>query len=275
MGPAYRVNAITGSSLGDPTFYAAAVAQFDNDHSGILTSPGGDFGGWEKLPSHLRTKLSSTTLAALATLPADWPEVEYLSIGGYLGNQEIAGAGPNDGYNYASVAVALEAPLSRGTIDISSADIADPPLINPNWLSNVADQEVAVAGYKRVRELFATKAMAPVLIGGEAFPGASISTDAEILTMIQQSVSTVFHASATCAMGLASDLNAVVDSSAKVIGVSGLRVVDASAFPFLPPGHPMATICKWFKLHPLKRYPEANDNDRCSGGENCCEYSSG
>jgi choline dehydrogenase len=35
---------------------------------------------------------------------------------------------------------------------------------------------------------------------------------------------------------------AVVDSNAKVFGVSGLRVVDASAFALLPPGHPQSTI---------------------------------
>lgn len=40
------------------------------------------------------------------------------------------------------------------------------------------------------------------------------------------------------------DINAVVDSKARVIGVLKLRVVHASAFPFLPPGHPMATVCK-------------------------------
>ena len=34
----------------------------------------------------------------------------------------------------------------------------------------------------------------------------------------------------------------MVDSRARVIGVSGLRVVDASAFPFTLPGHPGATI---------------------------------
>ncbi len=33
------------------------------------------------------------------------------------------------------------------------------------------------------------------------------------------------------------------DYSARVIGVQGLRVVDASAFPLLPPGHPQASVC--------------------------------
>lgn len=45
-------------------------------------------------------------------------------------------------------------------------------------------------------------------------------------------------------MGRASDPDAVVDSRARVYGVTGLRVVDASAFAILPPGHPMSTICE-------------------------------
>ena len=49
-------------------------------------------------------------------------------------------------------------------------------------------------------------------------------------------------------MGAINDTNAVVDTRARVIGVKGLRVVDASAFPLLPPGHPMSTICKFFFL---------------------------
>ena len=45
-------------------------------------------------------------------------------------------------------------------------------------------------------------------------------------------------------MGKASDPDAVIDSRARVYGVTGLRVVDASAFAVLPPGHPMSTICE-------------------------------
>jgi len=72
-----------------------------------------------------------------------------------------------------------------------------------------------------------------------------VSSDADILALIKKSVSSVFHASGTCAIGKASDKNAVVNSNANVIAVNELRVVDASAFPFRPPGHPMATVCKY------------------------------
>jgi len=46
-------------------------------------------------------------------------------------------------------------------------------------------------------------------------------------------------------MGKLTDSMAVVDSKARVIGVKGLRVVDASSFALLPPGHPQSTVCKF------------------------------
>jgi len=199
------------------------------------------------LPAKSRKSLSNSTLASLATFPSDWPEVEYLSVGGFLGdNSNYALNTPTDNYNYASVVAALIAPLSRGTVSISSADMADPPIIDPRWLIDPADQAVAVAAYKRVREFFTTQAMAPVLIGSEYFPGLSNGTqsDSSLLALIKRGFQTEWHASCTCKMGKKDDKMAVVDSTAKVIGVGLLRVVDASSFALLPPGHPVSTVCE-------------------------------
>ena len=46
-------------------------------------------------------------------------------------------------------------------------------------------------------------------------------------------------------MGRKDDKNAVVDTQGRVYGVQHLRIVDASIFPLLPPGHPQATVCKF------------------------------
>ncbi|KAF2836215.1 GMC oxidoreductase [Patellaria atrata CBS 101060] len=243
FGPSYRVNAPTLSALSDPAFVAQAAVEFNENAAGMLTNPTTDVLAWEKVPEPLRSQLSNETLATLATYPADWPELEYLSLGGYLGFQEnLARGGPNDGYNYASLAIALCTPVSRGNLTIASPDTSVAPLINPNFLTHRADIEVAVAGYKRVREFWQSDAMAPFVIGEEAFPGPEVETDAQIEDIIRRTYNTIYHAACTCSMGRSNDTMAVVDSHARVYGVKRIRVVDASSFAVLPPGHPQATV---------------------------------
>ncbi|CAG8016569.1 unnamed protein product [Penicillium salamii] len=249
FGPSYRVQGETTSSLGNATFAAQSNRQFEEHTSGMLTNPSNDVLGWEKFAGPIRNStLSADTRLTLDQYPADWPEVEYLAIAGYLGYQNISGGSdPHDGFNYVTMGVALGMPQSRGTVTLASADNSVRPIIDPRYFSNRIDVEVAVAGYKRAREFFHTAAIRPFLLDGqEAFPGPRVSsTDAELEQIIKETFLTIFHASCTCSMGRADDPMAVVDSKARVYGVSGLRVVDASAFPILPPGHPMGTVCKF------------------------------
>ena len=258
FGLSYRVNAPTFSSFSDPVFAAQAAKDFNEKAAGLYTSPTTDVLAWEKVPQPLRSSLSNSTLAALATYPADWPELEFLATGAYLGYQENLITGdPNDGYNYASLAVATVAPRSRGNLTIASADSAVSAVINPNWMTDRTDVEVAIAGFKRARAFWQTEAMRSFRVGDdEAFPGLQkVQTDAQIEDIIRRSLSTLYHAACTCAMGRSDDVNAVVDNHAKVIGVEGLRVVDASAFPLLPPGHPQATICELPFFPPPRFWP--------------------
>lgn len=266
FGPTYNTSLITDSALGQPAYLNEAMQLFATEQSGLLSNPGSDFLGesssfqqtrlatshtqspnvaWEKLPLPSRKSFSRRTKADLSTFPSDWPEIEFLSVGAYFGLQEnyVTGA-PHDTNQYGTLAVAIVAPLSRGNISISSPDTADQPLINPNWLTHPTDQQVAVAAYKRAREVFSTPVMQKVIVGPEIFPGTQVQTDQEILDTIRLSFNTVYHAAATNNMGRKGDAMAVVDSKCRVYGVERLRVVDASSFPFLPPGHPMSTVCK-------------------------------
>ncbi|KAJ4303196.1 hypothetical protein N0V90_002089 [Kalmusia sp. IMI 367209] len=163
----------------------------------------------------------------------------FMFLDAYLGynNQSLdAPAG-----NYVSPMVALTAPFSRGNITIASTDTNDNPILSPNWLLDPRDQEVVVAAFKRARQVMTQKAIASV-VGAEAFPGTNVSRDADILKLAQKQAFSSYHGSCTCAMGLKSDKMAVLDSKARVYGVSGLRVVDASSFPVLPPGTPSHTV---------------------------------
>lgn len=161
---------------------------------------------------------------------------------------------------YGSIVASIVAPTSRGNVTIGSANMADPPIINPNWLDTEADQKIAVAAYRRIRDIFDTKAMASVLTGAEYFPGRWVQSDEQILALIKQTMMTIYHAACTCKMGVQNDTMAVVDSKARVFGVSGLRVVDASAFPILPPGHPQSTVCKF----DLPLYANRSNTGNCS-----------
>ena len=86
--------------------------------------------------------------------------------------------------------------------------------------------------------------MQPILIGNETAPGplAPTNSDEELNEYIRNNLFMNWHAASTCRMGRANDSVAVVDPKARVIGVNGLRVVDASAFALLPPGHPVSTV---------------------------------
>ncbi|KAK7709569.1 hypothetical protein SLS57_008624 [Botryosphaeria dothidea] len=243
-GPSYRVNVVTTSTASTGATAAEAMKQYLTSRSGILTGVGADFLAWEKLPKNLTSQMPPSVQSDLASLPAGWPDIEFFPTSAYYGYQEnFLSDSPTDGYNYATVAVALAAPFSRGNVSIASASMADAPLINPNWLTHPTDQAVVVAGYKRARQVFAH--MGNITIGDEYFPGPALGvrSDEEILAFARKSFGTVFHASCTCRMGKEEgDQDAVVDSKARVFGVEGLRVVDASSFALLPPGHPQATI---------------------------------
>lgn len=243
FGSSFRVNLLTGSAgLNNPALALAAVQEYVQDASGPLSISGDDVLGFEKLPAHIRSGLSVSTQKALNdTFPSDWPDLEFLPASGLIGNQsDYASVDPRDGYNYATVATALVAPLSRGNITINSTSMLDAPLINPNWLNHPADKEVAVAAFKRQRQVW--DVLGNITLGPEYFPGPSTQSDADILKFIGDSLAPIWHAAATCKMGKANDKMAVVDTSTKVYGVQHLRVVDASSFPFLPPGHPQATV---------------------------------
>ncbi|OCL09667.1 GMC oxidoreductase [Glonium stellatum] len=238
FGSVYPVGVVTATRLVTDTSAALeALAEFALQE-GPLTAPGFGALAWEKLPADSRSTLSSQTLTALSTFPADWPEVECLALDGILGPWGSASdKNVSDGNSYGSVAAALVAPLSQGNVTITSADTSVAPVINPNFLTHPADAEVAVAAFKRARQVWQN---INITVGPEYLPGPSVQTDAEILQFIRTSLVQVWHASSTCAMGQANDTMAVVDSTAKVFGVSNLRVVDASIFPILSPGHPQS-----------------------------------
>lgn len=197
--------------------------------------------GFEKLNE---TTLSSATYQSLKeNFPDDWPHIEYLVLDAYFGAGTDSSISAGRTPQYVAASVGLVATFSRGNVTINSTDSANNPVISPNWLSDPRDQDIALAAFKRGRQLFSTNVIKPV-VRTEAFPGSNIDTNAQILDVIRSSANSVYNAAGTNQMGKADNPMSVADSHGRVRGVNRLRVVDASLFPFLPPGQPSATVCK-------------------------------
>ena len=200
FGPSYAVSVPTHSSVGNPAWLAQATKDYLSPaHTGPLTNNGGDFIGFEKLSNDTMSKFTRNTQEALSVFPSDWPEVEYLAFDAYVGRSRnyILDA-PRDGKQYGGAAAAIVSPISRGNVTISSSDNADLPIINPNWLTDPADQELALSSFKRVRDFMSAPVMNGVIVGDEAYPGKNVTSDEDIMAAIRDSAQTVWHAAATC-----------------------------------------------------------------------------
>ncbi|OHC61660.1 MAG: choline dehydrogenase [Rhodocyclales bacterium GWA2_65_19] len=127
-------------------------------------------------------------------------------------------------------------PTSRGVVQIRDRDPATAPVIAPNYLSTDNDRLVAARALRLTRRVVEQPAMAPYR-PQEHQPGAQVQSDSELAKAAGDIGTTIFHPTCTCAMGSASDPNAVVDSELRVLGIGRLRVVDASIMPTITSGN--------------------------------------
>ncbi|KAL8883526.1 MAG: hypothetical protein Q9192_007120, partial [Flavoplaca navasiana] len=201
FGVSRRVNVQTASaSANSPVLAARLAEQFRTNGSGPLAAFGAGLYGWEDLPQPYRSALSNNSIQELASFPIDWPDLEWLPITSFRGDvRKPTAMDPRDGYNYATINPGIVAPLSRGNISISSSEMSDPPIINPNWLTSTTDQEVAIQGFKRTREIWQVLEDAGLTVDGsnEYFPGKNITEDKDILDFIQRTLMTIYHAAGT------------------------------------------------------------------------------
>jgi 4-pyridoxate dehydrogenase len=132
-------------------------------------------------------------------------------------------------------------PESRGRIEFASPDPRAPVRIRQNFLATDKDWATLRAGVRLVREIGAQTPLAS-FTNEEISPGPDCRSDAAIDAHIRASAITVHHPLGTCKMARPSDPTAVVDPDLKVLGVDGLRVVDASVMPDLIGGNINAAV---------------------------------
>ncbi|MDG0026964.1 GMC family oxidoreductase N-terminal domain-containing protein [Trinickia sp. Y13] len=127
-------------------------------------------------------------------------------------------------------------PTSRGSIHIASADPFAAPAIAPNYLSTDYDRHVAANALRLTRRIVQASALARYF-PEEILPGPQYQTEEELARAAGDIGTTIFHPVGTCRMGTSNDPGAVVDTRLRVLGVAGLRVVDASVMPTITSGN--------------------------------------
>lgn len=130
-------------------------------------------------------------------------------------------------------------PTSSGSVELRSADPRDSPRILFNYAATEEDRQVMRAGIRLTREIFAQSAFDDVR-GSELAPGPRAESDEDLDAFVRAKGESAYHPSCTCKMG--NDDRSVVGADARVHGVEGLRVVDASIMPNIVNGNLNAPV---------------------------------
>jgi choline dehydrogenase len=168
---------------------------------------------------------------------------------------------PVDGYpqpaygdGYAIVAGIIR-PLSRGRLWLRSADPAEHPALDPQYLAEPADASALLASLRLSREIGHARALKDWR-AAEIAPGPDVRTDEDLLEYGLRNLITYHHQAGTCKMGI--DSMAVTTPDLRVRGVPGLRVADASVMPSVTSGNTnaptimIAERCADFLLTPVR-----------------------
>ncbi len=149
------------------------------------------------------------------------------------------GSSPTKGHGY-QVHIGPMYADTRGWVRIRSRDPRQHPSMQFNYLSTATDRREWVEAVRVARDILNQSAFDP-FNDGELSPGPSVSTDQEILDWVAKDAETALHPSCTAKMGV-DEMSVVDPSSMKVHGTEGLRVVDASVFPYVTNGNIYAPV---------------------------------
>jgi choline dehydrogenase len=196
-------------AAGEPQY----VQQFVEENRGPLTSNGPEAGGF------VRTR---------AGLPA--PDMQFLTAPIMFAD---GGLGVPTDHAISLGGCGLR-PLSRGSVMLATGDPTAKPRIIHNYYAEEADLSTAVEGLRIGLEIARQKALK--LYTETPYRPPASDSDADLREHIRRNTQTLYHPTSTCAMGR------VVDTDLRVLGVDGLRVVDASVLPTVVRGNTNAPV---------------------------------
>ncbi|WIA36647.1 hypothetical protein OEZ86_007931 [Tetradesmus obliquus] len=127
-------------------------------------------------------------------------------------------------------------PKSSGTVGLRSTDPFDLPKVDLDYFADEADLKTLVAGVKTARRIAEQSPLGKYL-SQEGWPGAGISSDADLEAYVRKTACSGNALVGTCRMGASNGDGSVVSAADFGLwGVDGLRVIDASVVPKIPGG---------------------------------------
>ncbi len=213
---------------------------------GPLTSNFVEALGWLRTPA-----------ADASGAPAGAPDLQYHFLSGTVGADDLrnfnsrteireayrAHITNNNAYTHAVMPTLLH-PKSIGYIQLQSKDPFQSPIIEANYLTDMADVNTLVEGCKLAEKMYEQsplKTITKAYLGDKMVPNnpynRATQPDLYWEHYARHMANTLYHPVGTCKMGAVNDPSAVVDTELRVLGVKKLRVADASIMPHLVSGN--------------------------------------
>ncbi|WP_281412000.1 GMC oxidoreductase [Rhizobium sp. WYCCWR 11128] len=168
----------------------------------------------------------------------DRPTIQMFCVPTVYLDRDVMGTEPGDGVTINSL---LLRPRARGSVTLASSDPFENPIVDTQIFGHPDDLRPTIAGFRFARTVLEASPMRE-LINKEIFPGADVTSDEALAAHCKRTVKTGYHPVGTCKMGQDSDPEAVLDTSLRVRGTRGLRVVDASLMPTIVSGNTNAAV---------------------------------
>ncbi|KAJ6483114.1 aryl-alcohol oxidase-like protein [Mycena sanguinolenta] len=213
----------------DPVGKEAAEKQWRESRTGPLTVPPCTQVGFLRLPK------SHPILATTADPAAgpNTPHMELMFFSGFWGPPPPTG-------NYLTVAFACVTPTSLDSVTLASNDQLAAPLIDPKLLDTEIDRVTMREAFRATRKFVTGPGFKDYIV--RELSAEVPDTDEAIDTYLRATTAVVSHPTGTAKMSAKDAKDGVVNPDLLVKGAVGLRVVDASVFPFIPAAPTMVPV---------------------------------
>ncbi|KAG6834109.1 hypothetical protein H0H93_011853 [Arthromyces matolae] len=210
-----------------PSFYNHFLNEWFRNNTGPFASIANSFVNWGRLPDNSSIFNSFRDPASGRNTP-------------HYGQYPLNG-GPFSGGQYLTMLSLLVTPLSRGTVSLRTSNPFDQPLIDPRYMSSKFDLVAMIEAVRNSQRFIAAPAWRSYVLRPVAGQ-ENLDTDDQISQFILRNMRSGIHGVGTASMSSRNANYGVVDADFRVKGASGLRIVDASVFPFIPAAHTQAPV---------------------------------